>query len=473
MQNLGKTPSCLQLVWREPGEGQSCPAADLWGSWQEQLHIYADMHKLTYMHTHSHPHHSQRSSMCLVSGKIRSQSTLLIKAPLKRLTYLAYLGEKKVSTFQAYFVLFIFHFILLSARHMHFQVKENIWSELHLMHHEGILCAPAPTDTIETVKWTFPVYIFPLHTLYFSFGICFYCFASLPSSTYSPFSLFKQPHPLLLPPTTNPQNKTKTMEIGSQGVCKSWDLFLGNPIMQRCCLVVFGSWASVWYFNIVNDNSLVCNSRSLLWLLYNGATLHFPLQLFVETWQPHLLPSNSSVTVSQSGGDNNEGHSGHSLPGGERYSPGWVMVPAGHRVAISPWGYGMAALAWHLQHMHLHIPVRTLYVSIHTASLVDPHTPSPPESLWWRHHLAHCNSLLPQRQPSYKQNNPPKTLSGETLLPTQRDVFVQRASASRAHRDFPPPLCIHCTETIHDIFQKFPTYSLNTNAFHLRIHLSL
>lgn len=53
---------------------------------------------------------------------------------------------------------------------------------------------------------------------------------------------------------------------------------------ERYSLEVSRFRASVWYFNIVNDNSLVCNSRSLLWLLYNGATLCFPLQLFAETW---------------------------------------------------------------------------------------------------------------------------------------------------------------------------------------------
>lgn len=50
------------------------------------------------------------------------------------------------------------------------------------------------------------------------------------------------------------------------------------------------------------------------------------------------------------------------------------MVPAGYRVAISPWGYGMAALGWHLMHTPLHIPVRTIYASTQGASFVGPHT---------------------------------------------------------------------------------------------------
>lgn len=98
-------------------------------------------------------------------------------------------------------------------------------------------------------------------------------------------------------------------------------------------------------------------------------------------------------------------------------------------------------------------------------SLSGPSVHPSMEHPWWAHahhplqkvfdggttcHIARPCSLKGSHHTSRKILQ--KTLSGKTLLPTQRDVFVQRASTSRAHTDFPPPLCIHCMETIHDIF---------------------
>lgn len=212
MQNPENPPSCLQLVWREPGEGQGWPAAELWGSWTgATAHTCRQTCAQTYTRAQAWPPMSQVRDPQHVSHLKNKIPKHLANKSFIEAPPLSDLGKKKVSTFQAYFVFFIFHFILLLPWHMHFQVKENTWSELHLMHHEGILCAPVPIDYIETVKWAFPVCIFSLHTdlpLYF-----FLAGASIvlqvSSSTDSPSALFKQPHPLSFPPPPSPKTKRR------------------------------------------------------------------------------------------------------------------------------------------------------------------------------------------------------------------------------------------------------------------------
>lgn len=193
------------------GSGLSCCWA-LGQLTKTTAHTCRQTHTQTYTYAYAQPPTSQSEILNkshIWANKIPKHSINKSKIEAPHLSGLPW--EKEIVYFSGILCIISFSFILLLTWAMHFQVKENTWFELHLMHHEGILCALAPTDNIETVKWTFPVCIFPLHTdlpLYF----CFWCMLLLFCKClpqHIVHLLYSNNHTSLLLPTHHQPHETK------------------------------------------------------------------------------------------------------------------------------------------------------------------------------------------------------------------------------------------------------------------------